>query len=271
MDLEYFFQLLENELVENKNIAKYHRFTNSKKLYKFRKSYLFERYQFLIDSIEKPNSTILDLGCGYATTAILLTLLGHKVHGITLEYYFNEIEPRLEYWSKFGDLTNLTFEYKNFFDYKNSNEKFDYIIAIDTLHHIEPIQDCFDIIYSILIYNGKLIVCEENGNNIITNLKHFKERGFKKITTFYDERLNKELLFGNENTRSFKEWNNAASKSNLSLVLNSLNYIRFFHPSYHNKKTYEEIVQIENQLWKKNLILREYFFFGINFCLSKQS
>lgn len=271
MELEYFFQLLENELVENKNIAKYHRFTNSKKLYNFRKSYLIQRYQFLIDSIAISNASILDLGCGYGTTAILLTLLGHKVHGITLEYYFNEIQPRLKYWSKFGDLSNLTYEYKNFFDYKQSNETFDYIIAIDTLHHIEPINDCFDLIFKTLNLGGKVIVCEENGNNFVTQIKHFKERGFNRITTFYDERLDETLLFGNENTRSLKNWIILSNKSQLLIDKNSINYIRFFTPSYHNKKLFFEIVNKENQLWKKYPILRECFFFGINFCLQKKS
>ena len=98
MTLERFFDLFEEELRLFPQLTNYHRFINNPKLYNFRKSYLVQRYQFMLSHITKPGSVILDLGCGYGTTALLLTMLGHKVYGITLEYYFDKIEKRLDYW-----------------------------------------------------------------------------------------------------------------------------------------------------------------------------
>lgn len=269
MELDHFFQLLEAELLDNKDIAKYHRFVNDPYLYNFRKSYLYQRYQFLLDSIKKPNSTILDLGCGYGTTAILLTLLGHKVHGITLEYYFDEIEPRLAYWSQFGDCSSLTFEYADLFDFKGKSDQYDYVLALDTLHHIEPITEGLNILYQLLNKGGKIIVCEENGHNWIAYLKHIRERGFKRISSYYDERLQKTITFGNENTRSFHGWIKVFSKTSFEFNKESLNYIRFYFPKIHNKKPYIYIVEKENRLWKKSFFLREFCFFGFNFTMQK--
>lgn len=269
MTLDRFFQILEIELRENPKIAQYHRFTNNPYLYNFRKSYLIQRYQFLIDAIKKPNSSILDLGCGYGTTAILLSLLGHKVHGITLEYYFDEIEPRLKYWSQFGDCSNLTLEYGDLFDYQSKAEMFDYVVAIDTLHHIEPIKKGLHILYNLLYKGGKMIVSEENGNNLIANIKHIKERGFKRISCYYDERLQKNITFGNENTRSLKGWLREFGVTPFKFESESLDYIRFYFPKKHNQQPHNEIIQKEKKLWKRSSFLREFFFFGINFTLRK--
>jgi SAM-dependent methyltransferase len=269
MNLNRFFFLLEAELKENKNITKYHRYTNDPYLYNFRKSYIFQRYQFIIDSIKKPHASILDLGCGYGTTAILLTLLGHKVHGITLEYYFNEIAPRLKFWSQYGDFSNLTFEYADLFDFHDKNEMYDYIIAVDTLHHIEPISKGLNILYQMLYKNGEIIICEENGSNWIAFLKHFKERGWKRISSYYDEILQKKIFFGNENTKSLKSWVRTFSKTPFIFNTNSLNYIRFYFPKVHNKKPLDLIIKKESELWKKSYFIREFCFFGINFTLKK--
>jgi SAM-dependent methyltransferase len=269
MTLDRFFYLLEIELRENPKIAQYHRFTNNTYLYNFRKSYLIQRYQFLIDSIEKQNASILDLGCGYGTTAILLTLLGHKVHGITLEYYFDEIEPRLKYWSQFGDCSSLTLEYGDIFDYHTKAELYDYVVAIDTLHHIEPISKGLLVLYNLLHKEGKIIVSEENGNNFIANIKHIRERGFNRISSYFDERLQKQITFGNENTRSLKGWLKVFGSTSLRFESESLEYIRFYFPKKHNKNPLSEIIEKEQKLWKRYPFLREYFFFGINFTLRK--
>lgn len=269
MTLDRFFYLLEIELRENPKIAQYHRFTNDPYLYNFRKSYLIQRYQFLIDSVEKQNASILDLGCGYGTTAILLTLLGHKVHGITLEYYFDEIEPRLKYWSQFGDCSSLTLEYGDIFDYHSKTEMYDYVVAIDTLHHIEPINAGLLILYHLLIKDGKIIVSEENGNNLIANIKHIRERGFKRISSYFDERLQKKITFGNENTRSLKGWLKVFGSTPFRFESESLDYIRFYFPKKHNQNPLNEIIDKEKKLWKRFCFLREFFFFGINFTLRK--
>jgi 2-polyprenyl-3-methyl-5-hydroxy-6-metoxy-1,4-benzoquinol methylase len=269
MTLERFFELFEEELRLFPQLTNYHRFINTPDLYHFRKSYLVERYEFMLSHITKPGSVILDLGCGYGTTAILLTMLGHKVHGITLEYYFDEIEKRLEYWSRFGDVSSLKFEYLDFFDLDESC-RYDYILAIDTLHHIEPFSVAATRLYNLLHPQGKLVVSEENGNNLIARMKHFRERGFKRISRYYDERLQKEIVFGNENTRSLAAWKRAFSHTQFVFDENSVGYIRFYMPRKHRKMENHLLIETEHTLWKKYSFLREYFFFGFNFVMYRK-
>lgn len=269
MDLSLFLDLLEKELIDNQEIAKYHRFVNSPYLYIYRKSYLAQRLQFVIDSVDKKGANILDLGCGFGTFSIFLALNGYRVHGITLEYYFDQIELRKKYWSQFGDLSQLTFEYQDLFNLDSQTHQYDYIVAIDTLHHIEPMPQGLNHLTQLLTPSGEVIISEENGNNLIAQMKHFKERGFKRISSYYDQRLKKEIQFGNENTRSLKKWLKLVEQTDLTLDHDSVNYIRCYFPWSYNKRGEANIVAREQKLWRKCSFMREYFFFGINFRLKK--
>jgi len=269
MKLEFFFNLLEQELKQNPALTKYHKFINNKYLYHFRKSYVEQRFNYLLRNTDKENAVIWDVGCGYGTTGFFLASKGFEVVCTTIEYYFDKINSRLQYWKNFIDLSKITFEYKNIFDSISDKREFDYIIAIDTLHHLEPFNEAVNIFHNSLKPNGKIIVCEENGNNLINNIKHFGERGFKKIINIYDEKLKKEILFGNENTRSLKRWRKEFSIVPFMFDENSIEYIRFYFPHVYKKLKTEIIIEKEQKLWKKSPLLREFFFFGINFVIIK--
>ncbi len=269
MNIEDFFKLFEEELRQNKALTNYHRFTNEESLYSFRKSYLEQRYNYVLKNISKNNSLIWDVGCGYGTTSFLLAAMGHSIIGTTLEYYFEQIENRLEYWSKYIDVSKIKFEYNTIFDTNYPKEHFDYILAIDTLHHIEPFSKSVHLFHNVLKLDGTIVICEENGSNIINRIKNFKQRGFKRITTMYDERLNKEILFGNENTRSLKKWQQEFTVAPFVVNKESIEYIRMFLPSKYKKKSVSDIIQTEQSLWKKHSLIREYLFFGLNFTVNK--
>ena len=51
MNIEDFFKLFEEELRQNKALTNYHRFTNKESLYSFRKSYLEQRYNYVLKNI----------------------------------------------------------------------------------------------------------------------------------------------------------------------------------------------------------------------------
>lgn len=266
-----FYDLLIKELEENPSLRGYYRFANesSKSKYVFRKRYFIERLEYIHQQVKKGNSTIWDCGCGYGTTAIFLTLNGHKVYGNTLEYYFEQIPERLKYWSKFGDLQNLKLDYRNHFDV-DDKEQYDYVIAQDTLHHLEPNHEALAIISAALKPGGSLIAIEENGKNIFNRVKNYIRRGNKRINEIYDERLQRKILIGDENTRPIKEWEDLLMKVNLHLDQDSVKYARLFLPVFYKFISEESIEKKENEIWKSNSFLRTYFYFGTSFIAHKK-
>lgn len=269
MKIEVFFDLFLKEIKLNDDLSQYYKFHESDRRFKFRKAYFVQRLQYIFDYMPKSKAIkVFDLGCGYGTTALFLVLNGYRVEGITLEFYFKTIKKRLAYWSTFGDVSGFTYEYRNILDGIPKNE-YDVIIAQDTLHHLEPIGQALKKIYQALKSDGILIVVEENGRNIIQNLKLIKQRGFKKVKTIYDKVLEKEILIGDENIRSLSKWDNLLSTNNLSLDHNTLNYIRFFYPISYKNKSIEEVFRIEQRIQHKSSLMKKWFFFGINFVAHK--
>lgn len=270
MTVKEFFSLFEEELRSNKELTDYHRVVNSPKLYHFRRAYLEQRFNFVMKQVTRPGAKVWDVGCGFGTTSILLALNGFTVVGTTLEYYYEQMQERLKYWSQFGDLSKLSFEYKNMFDESPEKESFDYVVAQDTLHHLEPFDEAVRIFHDVLKPGGKIVVSEENGNNIVCNIKHFRERGFKRIKTIYDERLEKDIIIGDENTRSLKKWRQEFSIMPFKFDEESIEYIRYFFPAKYTGSNTEEIIAEEQKIWKKSAFKREAMFFGMNFTIEKK-
>jgi len=270
ISVEEFFGLLLKEINENEALQGYYRFKDidSSNFY-FRKAYFCQRLQYIADNISNSDELIWDCGCGYGTTAIFLALNGYTVYGSTLEFYFDQIDTRLKYWQQFGNLSNLTFNYENIFDDKIPAETYNVVIAQDTLHHLEPLNKAVSIFNKVLKPQGKLIAIEENGSNIIQNLKLYKQRGNKRIITIYDEKLGKDILLGNENIRSLKGWKKAFNEYSLSVDDKSVQYVRLFPPNFIKKSNYLVVVEKEQRLWKKNNLLKNRFFFGLNFVVKK--
>jgi 2-polyprenyl-3-methyl-5-hydroxy-6-metoxy-1,4-benzoquinol methylase len=252
------------ELQDAPAMWRYYKFLNDKKSFEFRKAYFLQRLRYIFNQIKDKNAVVWDCGCGYGTTSIFLAINGIKVYGNTLEFYYDEIEKRKNYWKQYGDVNLFEVDYANVFDKELNSSSFDYIILQDTLHHIEPLQDALKIFHRALKPTGSLIVVEENGNNIIGNLRLFKQRGNKRIITIWDERLQKEILIGNENVRSWKKWQREVEKAGFTCEGVKPDYIRFYYPFFYRNRSAAEMIAKENVLRKKRL-LREYFFFGINF------
>jgi SAM-dependent methyltransferase len=265
MTVEDFFGLFLKELEANQGLWSYYKYHTDEKSLAFRKAYFCQRLQYIADHITKKNSVTWDLGCGYGTTAIFLALNGYKIHGTTLEFYFKEIPQRLEYWSKYGDVSGFTYDYEDLFEPAQPRPRYDYIIVQDTLHHLEPIGDALSILRNHLKSDGEMIVIEENGKNIVQSLKLYKQRGNKRIVEFYDERLKKTILLGNENIRSLSHWEQEMNARGLDVDHSTVHYLRAYPPFLFNRYGYQDSIRKEQELWKSNSLARDYFFFGINF------
>lgn len=270
MTVEEFFQHFVEELKENEDLRYYYKYLEDESRFEYRKAYFCQRLQYIIDHIDKdPSLRIWDCGCGFGTTAIFLAINGISSHGTTLEHYIKQLPRRLEYWSKFGDMSRFTYSYENIFDHQFEASSYDLIIIQDTLHHLEPLQDALKILNHVLSKDGKLLIIEENGNNVIQNTKLFLQRGNKRIIKIYDEQLKKHILLGNENIRSLSKWQKEFIKQGLEIENDSVQYIRYYLPFMFPNENAGERVKKEQRLWKSNNFLKEYFFFGINFLVKK--
>jgi 2-polyprenyl-3-methyl-5-hydroxy-6-metoxy-1,4-benzoquinol methylase len=267
MNTERFFELFFKELQANKNLYPYYKLTEGKLNHQaFRKSYFLKRLSFIDKNIDKTKANkIFDCGCGYGTTAIFLAMQGISTYGVTLEFYYKELENRRKYWGEYGDTSLFECKYDNLFDLKLPENSFDYIILQDTLHHLEPVKDSLELFYKLLKPKGKIILVEVNGNCLPETFKFFLQRGNKRVIEYYDEVLGKSLQMGNENIRSQKAWKKLFEASGFHANEDKTEYIRLFPPFFYNSSNSSKLIQRESSLAKSYPMLREYFFFWFKY------
>jgi SAM-dependent methyltransferase len=266
MTVPDFFELFLEELRSDQTLWYYYKFLADPKKLGFRKAYFCQRLQYIMDHIGSKEQAIWDCGCGYGTTALFLAMNGYHVHGTTLEFYFREIEKRKQYWRRFGNVDLFNAVYEDIYS-SNYTNQFDTILVQDTLHHLEPIDKALKVLHHALKNNGKLLVVEENGGNIIQNIKLIRQRGFNKVVEVYDESLQKTVVFGDENIRSLSQWKKILRNDGFSIETDSVEHIRLLPPASF-ASDYQNAIVRERKLVKKTL-LRKYFYFGINFMAHK--
>lgn len=268
--VEGFFDLLIGELKGNPELRGYYRFLKSDSQLEFRKAYFIQRLQYIADHVADKAAVIWDCGSGYGTTCLFLSLNGFRTFGSTLEYYFREIPGRKEYWKQFGNVDLFTTNYEDIYDSHPSASSVDIIILQDTLHHLEPLQQALSIFRKVLKPGGKIILVEENGSNIIQNVKLLIKRGNRRIIEYYDENLKKKVVMGNENIRSYRSWEKELGKQDFRILHDETRYVRLFPAFFFNKTNAEKMKRLEEKIWKNNPLLRNYFYFGINMIIEKQ-
>ena len=266
-----FFDLFVNELNDNNNLYPYYKINHGSKAQKeFRKAYFLQRLDFIEKHVEKKdNMAVLDCGCGYGTTAFFLSMNKIPVVGTTLEFYFEQIDNRKKYWSNFGNIDNLIFEYQDIFESGFEANSFDYIILQDTLHHIEPVEKALQIFFKLLKKGGKIILVEENGACYPRQAILFTKRRNKRIIEYFDPKLQKIILFGNENIRTENEWIKLFEKEGFANLKQETGYIRYYYPFAYKTKKMKEICEKEQKIANKYTWLKHRFFFGINMVFTK--
>ena len=273
MSPEQFFELMLKELEVHTEMQPYYKFLGKKSSWHFRRNYFLQRLRYIkkniADAADSKDLSIWDCGCGYGTTCLFLALNGIRTYGTTLEFYYDTVQKRKEYWSKYGDTSLFTCTYENLFDNLPAPASYDWIIVQDTLHHLEPIDEALQIFNTSLKKNGKILSVEENGNNIIQRIKLYKYRGNKRIITIWDEKLQKDILIGNENIRSLDSWTRLFEKNGFHIENNSVQYVRYFLPVHYRFGDPGKLLQKEQQIQDRKGFRREYFFFGLNFIAEK--
>lgn len=269
MSPERFFELFLEELKERPDMYHYYKFLEDPDTLNFRKNYFLERLRYVTNTVNDPSKTVWDCGCGYGTTCLFLAMNGIASHGTTLEFYNENIDKRYAYWNQFGEAGLFTCSYENLFDQPPPTGQYDQIIIQDTLHHLEPINDALKIFYNSLNDNGRLVIVEENGSNIIQRIKLYKRRGSKRVITIWDDKLKKEILLGNENIRSLAHWSALLANNGFHVPPQSVQYVRYYLPYHYKSGNAGTILEKERQLQQQNSWKREYLFFGLNFIAEK--
>src|SRR5690606_12067864 len=159
-----------------------------------------------------------------------------------------ELPKRFDFWQQFGDISGFSYSYENIFDHQFEEHSKDVIIVQDTLHHLEPLDKAVEILDHVLAPGGKMLIIEENGNNIIQTIKLFLQRGNKKVIQIYDEHLKKNILLGNENIRSIKSWSKIFEKEGLKIDPQSIQYIRYYLPFMFPNSKAKKRLKKEQQL-----------------------
>lgn len=270
MQKEEFYQHLCEELRENRSLYPYYKLVDgSVSQQQFRKAYFLQRLEYLDKHIDlTANPTIWDCGCGYGSTDLYLAMNGQPAYGTTIEFYAEQIERRKQFWGKFGDSSLFTYEYANVFDQDIPEEKYDYIILQDTLHHIEPLEDGLRIFHKALKKGGKLVLIEENGGCILKRAMLFRQRGRKRVISVYDDVLKKEVLMGNENIRNESQWCEAFARTGFVLEPHSVQYIRHCFPWKYNAHNMLQVIDREQYL-AQNKKRCHYTYFGLNMTFIK--
>ncbi len=272
MTPEAFFDLFLQELKDQPEMYGYYKFLTDEASFGFRKNYFLQRLRYIADKTAAlpPDARIWDCGSGYGTTALFLAMNGRAVWGTTLEFYYRFIEARKAFWNRFGDASLFTCTYENLFDSPPPAASQDCIIVQDTLHHLEPIGEALGILYRALRPNGLLIAVEENGDNLIQTAKLYKQRGSKRIITQWDEKLQKDILIGNENIRGLAQWKGLLMDVGFTVQDAETEYVRYYFPFAYKGKTDEEVLRKEQRLQKTSRLRKKFFFFGINFLARKK-
>lgn len=270
MKKEEFYGNLRQELKENRALYPYYKLVDgSENQQQFRKAYFLQRLAFIDKHIDiEKNPVIWDCGCGYGSTCLYLAMNGQPTYGTTLEFYAEQIAKRKKFWKHFGDSELFRYEYANVFDQNIPEGKFDYIILQDTLHHIEPLDEGLKIFHRALKPGGKIILIEENGGCLLKRAMLFKQRGRKRIISVHDDVLGKDVLMGNENIRTEKQWREAFTRNGFSVDNDSVQYIRYFFPNHYNASNWLDVVEKEQRRAQRKG-LRHYAFFGLNMVVNK--
>jgi 2-polyprenyl-3-methyl-5-hydroxy-6-metoxy-1,4-benzoquinol methylase len=143
-------------------------------------------YIRLVKKLVQDEKKILDAGCGDGRFCFELKekeIIGidYSKKAINFAKAFN---PNINFHA--ADLTNL-----------NLNKKFDCVVSIETLEHIQPekLRKVFENFHKILDKNGKLVITVPS-KNIKVGSKHYQHFSKKDLENYMSGLFNIEQIFG---------------------------------------------------------------------------
>lgn len=116
---------------------------------------------FIKKNLEGRPKKILDIGCGSGTLSLYLASQGHSVHGIDISR--RAINICVQSAKDLG-IKNVTFEVINFLEDKITNQKYDVILLLEVIEHLENDIASLKKIYHKLNPGGLLILSTPSSN-----------------------------------------------------------------------------------------------------------
>ncbi|MEP6583206.1 MAG: methyltransferase domain-containing protein [Ginsengibacter sp.] len=119
-----------------------------------------KRLKFIIDALDeniKPNSNVLDVGCGNGLISMSLGKAGHNVFGIDIS------EKAIEKAKEKNKLPNVKFEVAGAEQMSETETKYDAVICSEVLEHLNEPSTLLNYIHKSMKDDGILIVTVPNG------------------------------------------------------------------------------------------------------------
>lgn len=140
-----------------------------------------ERLMLLIQQVKriKGEVTVLDVGCGCGSEALLLSLLGVKVVGIdVVPYRIKFARSRIGYYQQFSkNLLSIRFVNSDVFRYLESSDRFNIIWMIEAISHVHPAEEFIRLAFERLNDDGFLIISDSNALNPVSCYRSARMRG----------------------------------------------------------------------------------------------
>ena len=184
----------------------YNNFLNSSQSKRqfFFNRYIKRLYPFvnLIFNFKNGTPKIIDAGCGFGTESIILAYLGAEVIGFDLRTQRIEFAKRRVkfYESKLETPLKVTFKNVNIFsEFATVQKQFDFILAFESISHIDPAEDFLKLSHRILKKSGIIVISETNPLNPFAFLHFFKEHiKYGRQTTMIDPNTKKQISYAIE-------------------------------------------------------------------------
>jgi SAM-dependent methyltransferase len=124
--------------------------------------------------------SVLDVGCGCGTVSLWLSSLGAEVKGIDLKADRLEVAHR-----RAADLKlSTTFEFQTLFAERGS---YDAVWLEQAFHHVEPREEVFAFLPTLLNPGGRIIISDINGWSPLSQIQMLRLRGLPGVRTYVDE------------------------------------------------------------------------------------
>lgn len=141
---------------------------------------------------------LLEIGAGCGTESLWFALLGADVTAIDVATDRLSVARARRDWlqQRLARKVSAEFLEMPLFDFAPS-EPFDLIWMEQTFHHLEPREQVYAKLASLLKPGGRLAICEVNAWNAFLQLQFFMQRGFQTKTSFIDAQ-GRRIEYGNE-------------------------------------------------------------------------